>query len=304
MKSAKNDIFTSQRTAAHQESQDQINSRYASLNEKSTTRFARDTKAYRFTNEPFADYLEARLNLDGPVLTITASGDPVCFFAGKGARKIDAVDVSKYANAWAEYKWHGFLTLNFEDFKKILVSNKADWLHFPFDLPVSKQARKIYAPFRENPGTVVNTEDLFLPEGYACSTPSSSGYIQKGRFEKMQEEAALASVRFYPADFISFFETEKTPLQQYSAIYISNILDHTVNPNTRESDYSEKTMAPLVTKLLHHLQDDGQLLLNIQWSDRAKPAISKALGDCGFSLTQLHNKHGGCGAMYIAAKYS
>ena len=300
MKSARNNDLT----AAHQESQDQINAKYADLSEKCTTRFARDTKAYCFTNEPFGDLLEARLNLDGPVLTITASGDPVCFFAGKGALRVDAVDVSKYANAWAEYKWHSFLTFGLDKFKELLVSNKARWPQFPFDLPVSEQARQTYAPFRENEGVIATTGELFLPVHYAGSLPNSSGYIKKGDYEELQQKAALASVRFYPVDFTSFFEVEKIPPQHYAAIYISNILDHTVNLQTGESDHSVQTMAPLITKLLQHLQEDGQLLLNIQWSNRAKPAISKALDDCDFALTPVQKRHGGCGTMYIATQKS
>src|SRR3989344_2943547 len=104
------------RIISRTESQDEVYSRYAEVDRASRTRFNQKSGAYRFTNEPFGDLLNIDLRLERPVLAITGSGDPVCFFGGSGAQVIDAVDISLPANAWAEYKLAGFSSMNFSEF--------------------------------------------------------------------------------------------------------------------------------------------------------------------------------------------
>jgi len=293
------------------EKQDRINDRYAQLAEETQTWFNCNSTAYRFTNESLGDLLKANMNLEGHILTITASGDIICLLAGMRPKeaenfKIDSIDISKYANAWGEWKWQAFLNQDLKTFKRTLVRHEATWKDFPFDLKVSRDARALFEPKKGRSEKLIETTDIFQSQGYACSEPNSTGFIDKSRFEKIQKRAQGVDVEFYRSDFTTFFNAENVPEQHYSTIYISNILDHIIKPGTkpeeRQLDLSEKRIDPLVNLLNKYLRKDGTIIINFQWSERAKQSSEKALDKFGLKLKTLKKNYWGCGFMYIASR--
>lgn len=264
-----------------------------------TTKFNNSSPAYRFTNEPFADLASEALNLQGPVLTVTASGDPVCLFAGMGAREIYATDISIKANAWAEYKWQGFLQLKYEQFKHSFVKESATWKDFPFSLPVSPEAEEIFSKMKGSSERLIESTKIFWDQGYAAACANSAGYIDKKKYPKMQKQAQGTAVQFCLTDFTAFFGRTDIP-QEFTAIYISNVLDHIKDPKTNEFDLSAGRLGPIIKNFLDHLSPGGQILLNIQWSNRAKRGIEEVLKEHSFRLRKVERSSHGCGSMYIA----
>lgn len=290
-------------TLAHHQSQDDIYARYEKLAEESRTRFGYQSEAYRFTNEPLGDLLSANLSLKGPVLTITASGDPICLFAGLGAQVIDAVDVSYFANGWAEYKLQGLRSLDQKDFWKNFADEESTWGTFPFDLPVSAKAKSLFAAKAKSPSEkMIRSTDVFQNAGYAAANPHSAGCYDPERYSSFQQRARDVSVRFFPADFTTFYSVENIPYRHYGTIYVSNVLDHLRNPITADIDFTAKFMDPVVDALVEHIARDGQLIFNFQWGNRALGGAVTSLARHGFMLSEIerNGEFAGCGAMYIA----
>lgn len=284
--------------------QNDINKKYHGLSETSVTWFGRKTPAYRFTNEPLEDLLPVSLNLDGPVLCVTASGDALCLLAGKGAKEIAAVDVSSIANAWTEYKFQAFLSLSYEEFQQKFAKRDATWKTFPFDRAVSEDAQKIFDAYKKSTKSIICTTDLFMPQGYAASDPSLVGYLEsKERYEAMQKAAQNTKVRFFPTDITTFFEQEYVPESSFTTIYLSNILDHTTKEGTkigkREFDFSKERIHTVLQPVLRYLAHDGTIILNLQWDNRAYSSINDALADSHSIERIAHGTHGGCGSMYV-----
>lgn len=289
----------------HQESQDEIYARYEQFAQDSRTRFVHNSGAYRFTNEPLGDLLSADLSLERPVLTITASGDPICLFAGLGARVIDAVDVSYFANGWAEYKLEGLRSLERKEFWNRFADERSTWGTFPFDLPVSAKAKSLFAAKAQSPSEkMIKSTDVFQNAGYASANPHSAGCYDPQRYSSFQRRAQDVSVRFYPADFTTFYSVENVTPSYYGTIYVSNVLDHLRNPITAETDFTAKFMDPVVDALVEHIARDGQLIFNFQWGNRALDGAVTSLARHDFTLTPIErkDKFAGCGAMYIAQK--
>jgi len=289
----------------HQESQDEIYARYEQLAGDSCTRFVHNSGAYRFTNEPLGDLLSVDLSLERPVLTITASGDPICLFAGLGAHVIDAVDVSYFANAWAEYKLQGLRSLEQKDFWRVFADEKSTWATFPFDLAVSAKAKSLFTAKANSPSEkMIKATDVFQNAGYAAANPHSAGCYDSKNYSSFQQPVRDASVRFYPTDFTTFYSVENVPSAHYGSIYVSNVLDHLRNHQTQDVDFSPRFMDPVIDALVSHVAGDGQLIINFQWENRALGGATTSLARHDFTLTPIarNSKYTGCGAMYIAQK--
>ncbi len=289
----------------HLRSQNEVNKSYHTLAETSVTWFGRDTPAYRFTNEPLADILQATLNLDGPVLCVTASGDALCLLAGNGAKQIAAVDVSRIANVWAEYKFQAFLALSYDHFQTKFAQGDATWKIFPFELPVSEDAHRIFAGYRKSSKRLLETTNIFMSQGYAASNPALVGYLQsEEQYKELQKRAQNTKVRFFPTDITTFFEHEYIPEGYFTTMYLSNILDHTTKEGAKvgkqDFDLGKERMMQVLQPLLHHLAPDGTIVLNLQWCNRAYKGIEEAVKELHFTIKHLPNTtHNGCGSMYI-----
>lgn len=283
-------------------SQDEINKRYSTLEDSSITHFRRGFKAYRFTNEPLGDLLDVDLNLAGPVLTVTASGDIVCLLAGKGARDIVAIDVSRYANAWVEHKFKAFCTMPYSEFERRFMDYDATWKTFPFDLPVSSDARNLFEKYKGSSKRLVATEKIFQNQGFAASDPQLTGFRDRKTFEILQEHARKASVRFYPVDMVALFREEQVPEGYFSTAYLSNVLDHVRDASGEHRDFSSARMIEVVRPIVEHLHRDGNIVVNLQWGNRAKDGLEAALREFDFRLERVSNKYDGCGYMYVARR--
>jgi len=284
------------------ESQDSIYARYKKDEPASVTIFNRQSRAYRFTNEPLADVLDAKLPADAPSLIITGAGDAPCLFAGMGSNEIHCVDISERSNAWCEYKFGAFTQMPYEKFSAALIDSHATWSTFPFDIPVSSLAKGIFEPHRESGKNLINTQAIFFDQGYAGSIAESAGYTEQDRYAAMQQNAMHATIRFYLTDLTKFFEKERVPDGYFGAAYLSNMLDHTKDPETGLFDFSTTRMLPVLKPVTQRLRKDGAIVLNIQWGDRAKKGIDEALDQLGFGMRVLPNNYIGCGRMYVATR--
>ncbi len=282
--------------------QDEINKRYSKLEDHSITHFRREFKAYRFTNEPLGDLLDVDLNLAGPVLTVTASGDIVCLLAGKGAKDIVAVDVSRYANAWVEHKFKAFCTMPYSEFERRFMDYDATWKTFPFDLPVSSEARTLFEQYKGVSKRLVATEEIFQNQGFAASDPQLTGFRDRKTFERLQQHAQKASLRFYPVDIVALFREEQVHEGYFSTAYLSNVLDHVRDVSGERYDFSSARMIKVVQPIVDHLRRDGNIVVNLQWGNRVKDGLEAALCEFDFRLETVPNKCGGCGYMYVARR--
>lgn len=286
-------------------SQEAIYRKYSG-NCKSETWFNTESPAYRFTNEPLNTLLENDLNVDGPALSVTAAGDYLCLLAGKGAKDIRSVDVSMRASYWAEYKFRGFSELPYAMFRSQFADKNARWDSFPFDLAVSKRARRFMRSFRESRNRLVETAKgvtdpyLFFRQGYAASSPCSTGYMNSHTYSQFQKRAAGACTRFYPIDLCAFVREEDVPGEFFTNIYLSNVLDHLTDPVTGLRDLGTRRMHTVLNPILRTLRPDGELVVNMQWGYRARDGFESALDMFGYDIEALPEAEDACGRMFIA----
>lgn len=280
--------------------QDAINARYREKSNHSITKFNGESKAYRFTNEPLKDVLTLNGELKGSALAVTASGDMLCILGGLGVNEIHSVDVSPYANAWAEYKFQGFLRSSFEEFSEAFLSGNATWKTFPFDLPVSDDAQLLFENLQGSEKSLEDSTEIFQNQGYAASNPNLVGFTEESVYNSLHQNAQETSVHFYPIDLVGFFKEEDIPQGYFGVMYLSNVLDHVKSPISGSFDLSGKRMKSILQPIVEYLDEDGKIILNLQWGERAKEGVEEALSSLGFSLNKLPNETGGCGYMYVA----
>src|SRR3989344_7411698 len=116
--------------------------------------------------------------------------------------------------------------MNFSEFWSAFADSGSTWEKFPFDLPVSDKARKIFSPMRGNlTQKMIASTKIFQEVGYAAANAPSAGCFGEEYYGQFQARARETSVRFYPVDFTTFFAVEQTAPNYYGLLYVSNVLD-------------------------------------------------------------------------------
>lgn len=200
-------------------------------------RFSDYDYIYPFTNEKLELFFKY-LDLNGRILTVTASGDQALYAILNGATKIDCFDKNKIAKYFMELKISAIKTLSYKEFKnfyKIKNLTPTDIIKNPnflenlsnrhFDKILSQMSKE-YAYFFEMLYYYIRSKDIMTNLMINCNfIPSYSGYLQKEKYYELKEKLQdVKDINYYDCDIFDL--KNNIGNKKYSSMIFSNITSY------------------------------------------------------------------------------
>ena len=198
-----------------------------------TSPFNSYSASYVFTTENINAYYD-RLDLNGKsILTVAGSGDHILNAILRGARKIDAFDISGYAILFYYLKEAAVKSFNYEEFIEFFLSKNAlsydaylklrpnlnpEVVNYYDTIFSKKSTGLLESPlFREVPPSFIQE-----PIKKASIISGVSSYLEPENYTKLQEKMDNCQVSLFLRDIkeIGIFA------DKYDYIFLSNIIEY------------------------------------------------------------------------------